>query len=101
MIWRCDLSRQHAEFKEQVLPAMLKVMESGVYVLGPELKQFEEEFAAYIGTSHCVGVANATDGLTLALMALGVGPGDEVITTPFTAIPTVSAIIDSGAKPVF
>jgi dTDP-4-amino-4,6-dideoxygalactose transaminase len=101
MIWRCDLSRQHQEFKDEVLPAMLKVMESGVYVLGSELKRFEEEFAAYVGTAHCVGVANATDGLTLALMALGIGVGDEVITTPFTAIPTVSAIVDSGAKPVF
>ena len=101
MIWRCDLSKQHADFKDEVLPAMLRVMESGVYVLGPELKQFEQEFAAYNGTAHCVGVANATDGLTLALMALGIGPGDEVITTPFTAIPTVSAIVDSGARPVF
>jgi dTDP-4-amino-4,6-dideoxygalactose transaminase len=101
MIWRCDLSKQHAEFKEEVLPAIARVLDTGVYVLGPECKKFEEEFAAYIGTSQCVGVANATDGLTLALMTLGIGPGDEVITTPFTAIPTVSAIIDSGAKPVF
>jgi len=101
MIWRCDLSRQHVDFKDEVLPAIARVMESGVYILGPETKRFEEEFAAYIGTAHCVGVANATDGLTLALLALGIGPGDEVITTPFTAIPTVSAIVDSGAKPVF
>lgn len=101
MIWRCDLSRQHAELKDEVLPAIARVLETGVYVLGPELRKFEEEFAAYIGTSHCVGVANATDGLTLALMTLGIGPGDEVITTPFTAIPTVSAIVDSGATPVF
>ena len=101
MIWRCDLSRQHPDFKEEVLAAVARVMESGVYVLGPEVRQFEEEFAAYNGSAHCVAVANATDGLTLALMALGIGAGDEVITTPFTAIPTVSAIVDSGAKPVF
>jgi dTDP-4-amino-4,6-dideoxygalactose transaminase len=101
MIWRCDLSKQHAEFKDEVLLAIARVLETGVYVLGPEVRKFEEEFAAYIGTSQCVSVANATDGLTLALMTLGIGPGDEVITTPFTAIPTVSAIVDSGAKPVF
>ncbi len=101
MIWRCDLSRQHAEYKEEVLAAIARVLDTGVYVLGPECRKFEEEFAAYIGTSQCVGVANATDGLTLALMTLGIGSGDEVITTPFTAIPTVSAIVDSGAKPVF
>jgi dTDP-4-amino-4,6-dideoxygalactose transaminase len=101
MIWRCDLSKQHAEFKDEVLAAIARVLDTGVYVLGPEVKKFEEDFAAYIGTTQCVSVANATDGLTLALMTLGIGPGDEVITTPFTAIPTVSAIVDSGAKPVF
>jgi dTDP-4-amino-4,6-dideoxygalactose transaminase len=101
MIWRCDLSRQYADYKHEILDAVSRVLNSGVYTLGPELRKFEEEFASYIGVSHCVGVANATDGLTLSLMALGIGPGDEVITTPFTAIPTVSAIIDSGARPVF
>jgi dTDP-4-amino-4,6-dideoxygalactose transaminase len=101
MIWRCDLSRQHAAYKDEILPAISRILDSGVYILGPELRRFEEEFARYIGSPHCVGVANATDGLTLSLMALGVRPGDEVITTPFTAIPTVSAIVDAGATPVF
>jgi len=65
------------------------------------VQAFEAEFALYVGVTHCVGVANATDGLTLALRVLGVGKGDEVITTPFTAIPTLSAIVDAGATPVF
>ena len=101
MIWRCDLSRQHAVYKDEIASAVARVLESGLYTLGPEVRAFEEEFARYVGVPHCIGVANATDGLTLALMALGVGPGDEVISTPFTAIPTVSAIVDAGATPVF
>lgn len=101
MIWRCDLSLQHSAYQHEILPAIQRVLESGVYILGREVREFEHEFATYVGARHCVSVANATDGLTLALMALGVGPGDEVITTPFTAIPTVSAILDAGAKPVF
>src|SRR6266478_5937887 len=101
MIWRCDLSRQYAEYKDEILSAIGRVLDSGIYTLGPELRRFEQEFANYIGSPHCVGVANATDGLTLSLMALGIRPGDEVITTPFTAIPTVSAIVDAGATPAF
>src|SRR5947207_1354579 len=101
MIWRCDLSRQYIEYRSEILSAISHVLESGIYTLGSELKRFEEEFANYVGSPYCIGVANATDGLTLSLMALGVRPGDEVITTPFTAIPTVSAIVDAGATPIF
>jgi len=77
------------------------VLRTGRYILASEVAAFEQEFAGYIGVKHGVGVANATDGLTLTLMTLGIKSGDEVVTTPFTAIPTVSAIIDAGAKPVF
>ncbi len=101
MIWRCDLLPQYHAYRDEIHAAVDRVLESGRYILASEVAAFEKEFASYLGTQHCVGVANATDGLTLALMALGVGSGDEVITTPFTAIPTVSAIVDTGAKPVF
>src|SRR5439155_321716 len=70
-------------------------------VLAEQVARFEESFARYLGVGHAIGVGNATDGLTLALRAVGVEPGDEVVTTPFTAIPTVSAIVDAGATPVF
>lgn len=101
MIWRCDLLPQYKAYEPEILRAMRRVLDSGRYILADEVKAFEAEFSAYIGMPHGVSVANATDGLTLSLAALGIGRGDEVITTPFTAIPTVSAIIDSGAIPVF
>src|SRR6185312_5195849 len=101
MIWRCDLLPQYELYKKEIDEAILRVLHSGVYILGKEVAGFEREFAKYVGCEFGVGVANATDALTLALKALDVGPGDEVITTPFTAIPTVSAIVDSGATPVF
>lgn len=101
MIWRCDLIQQYKNYKEEIHEAIERVLCSGRYILGEEVSAFEKEFAEYIGTEFAVGVANGTDALILSLMILGVGHGDEVITTPFTAIPTISAIIDVGAKPVF
>ena len=101
MIWRCDLVPQYEAYKQEIHEAIDRVLPTGRYILASEVAAFEEEFAKYIGVQHAIGVANATDGLALALMSLGVGPGDEVITTPFTAIPTASAIVDVGAKPVF
>lgn len=101
MIWRCDLEPQHKHFADAVYRAINRVLPTGRYILDTEVAAFEQEFAAYCGSMFAVGVANATDALTLSLFALGVGPGDEVITTPYTAIPTVSAIVDSGATPVF
>lgn len=101
MIWRCDLVPQSLRFKKEFHSALDRVLDTGRYVLANEVDGFEKEFAAFIGVKFGVGVANATDGLILSLKALDVGPGDEVITTPFTAIPTVSAIVASGAKPVF
>ncbi len=101
MIWRCDLVPQTEAYKAEILEAIERVLPTGRYILAGECAAFEKEYAAYLGVRHCVGVANATDGLTLALRALDIGPGDEVITSPYTAIPTASAIVDSGATPVF
>jgi dTDP-4-amino-4,6-dideoxygalactose transaminase len=101
VIWRCDLAPQYLEYRGEIDAAIARVLLSGRYTLASEVALFESEFADYVGVKHMVSVANATDGLTLALEALGVGPGSEVITTPFTAIPTVSSIVDAGAKPVF
>lgn len=101
MIWRCDLVPQYEAYKEEIHEAINRVLLSGRYILGNEVSSFEKEFAEYLGSEFAVGVANGTDALTISLMILGIGHGDEVITTPFTALPTVSAIIDVGAKPVF
>ncbi len=101
MIWRCDLLAQYEAHRQEIDTAIARVLQSGRYVLAEEGKSFESEFAEYLGVRRAIGLASGTDALTLAMKALGVGPGDEVITTPFTAIPTVSAIVDSGAKPVF
>lgn len=94
------LAQYHAQ-KAEIDAAIQKVLESGHYVLGPEVKAFEAEFAAYSGVSHCIGVANGTDAIHVGLGALGVGPGDEVITVAHTAVATVSAIVQAGATPVF
>lgn len=97
----CNLPKQYNKYKDKIDAAIARVLKSGIYILGTEVVSFEEEFASYIGTKYAVGVANGTDALLLSMMCFDIGPGDEVITTPFTAIPTVSAIIDTGAKPVF
>jgi dTDP-4-amino-4,6-dideoxygalactose transaminase len=77
------------------------ILDAGVFVLGPEVRAFESEFAAYTGTDHAIGVANGTDALVLALRALGVGPGDEVIVPSFTFYASAEAIPHTGARPVF
>jgi len=96
-----SLAAQYATIKGEIDAAVHRVLESGWYVLGAEVAAFEREFAAYCGTTHAVGVANGTDALMLALEALGIGPGDEVITSPMTAAFTVFAIQHAGATPVF
>ena len=101
MIWRCDLVPQYNAYRGEIDEAIQRVLRSGRYILATEVAAFEQEFAAYLGVKHVVSVANGTDGLVLALRARDIGPGDEVITTPFTAIPTVSAIVQTGATPVF
>ncbi|MEU6333557.1 DegT/DnrJ/EryC1/StrS family aminotransferase [Streptomyces cellulosae] len=94
------LPEYHSE-REDILDAVDKVFSSGALVLAGSVKGFEEEFAAYHGAAHCVGVDNGTNALKLALQALGIGPGDEVITVSNTAAPTVVAIDGTGATPVF
>jgi dTDP-4-amino-4,6-dideoxygalactose transaminase len=80
---------------------LARVARSGRYILGPEVEAFEREFAAYLGVRHCVGVANGTDALTIALRALGIGPGDEVVMPSFTFYATAEAAIVAGATPMF
>ena len=101
IIRRCDLVPQYEKYRHEIHGTIERVLKSGRYTLGEEVEAFEKEFEGYLGTKHVVSVGNGTDGLILALKALTVERGDEVITTPFTAIPTVSAIIAVGAKPVF
>jgi dTDP-3-amino-3,4,6-trideoxy-alpha-D-glucose transaminase len=78
-----------------------RVLESGRYILGPEVEAFEEEFAAYVGRRHCVGVANGTEALTIALRALGVGRDEEVVMPAFTFFATAEAVVNAGGRPVF
>jgi dTDP-4-amino-4,6-dideoxygalactose transaminase len=86
--------------KEEIDSAIARVLESGRYILGPEVEAFEQEFAAFVGVGQCVGVGNGTDALELALRALGIGSGDVVITTSNTAVATVAAIELAGATPL-
>lgn len=96
-----DLTRQYALIRDDIRTAIDRVLDSGKYVLGSEGIAFEQSFAAYIGTAHGIGVNSGTDALKIALKALNVGAGDEVITVANTAVPTVSAIRETGAMPVF
>jgi dTDP-4-amino-4,6-dideoxygalactose transaminase len=92
---------EYQELREEIDAAMRRVLEHGHYVLGPEVSAFESEFAHYIGVPHALGLASGTDAVHLGLRALGVGAGDEVITTPHTAVATAAAIEQCGATPVF
>ena len=96
-----DLTRQYAFLREAMDEAIRRVIESGQFVLGREVEALEEEVAAFCGVSHAVGVASGTDALHLALLALGVGPGDEVLVPAFTFIATAEVVIYCGATPVF
>ncbi len=92
---------EYGNEKAEVLEAITSVLESGQLILGPNVTAFEEEYANYCGAAYGVSVANGTDAITIGLRALGVGPGDEVITVSNTAVPTVSAIVDTGATARF
>jgi dTDP-4-amino-4,6-dideoxygalactose transaminase len=96
-----DLKAQYEEIKPRVDAAVARVIESAQFVLGPEVAAFEERFAAYCGVRHCVALNSGTSALHLALLAAGVGPGDEVITVSMTFVATTAAILYCGAKPVF
>jgi dTDP-3-amino-3,4,6-trideoxy-alpha-D-glucose transaminase len=90
-----------APYHDRLSEALDRVARSGRYILGPEVEAFEEEFARYLGVRHCIGVANGTDALTIALRALGVGPGDEVVMPSFTFYATAEAALVLGAEPAF
>lgn len=96
-----DLAAEYADVGAEVEAAVLRVLRSGQYVLGPETAALEAEIATLVGTRFCVGVGSGTEALILVLRALGVGPGDEVVTTGFTYFATVEAILWCGARPVF
>jgi dTDP-4-amino-4,6-dideoxygalactose transaminase len=96
-----DLKGQYQSIKAEIDAAIGRVMQHSQFILGQEVKTFEGEMAAYCGTGFAVGVASGTDALHLALLACGVGPGDEVITTPFTFIATAGAVVNCNARPVF
>ena len=101
MIPLVDLKAQYQQIKDEVRTAIDGVLESGQFVLGEEVAAFEREFAAFSGTDHAVAVNSGTSALHLALLAAGIGSGDEVITVPFTFVATAAAIAYTGARPVF
>src|SRR5688572_16674447 len=96
-----NLKAQHQALKAEIMAVLSEVVDSAAFAGGPYVAKFEEEFAAYSTTRYAVGVGNGTDALWFALLALGIGPGDEVITVPNTFIATAEAITYCGAKPVF
>jgi dTDP-4-amino-4,6-dideoxygalactose transaminase len=101
MIPYLDLPAQYRSIKSEIDAAVARVLESAQYILGEEVSAFEREFARYCQATECIGVNSGTSALHIALLAAGVGPGDEVITIPFTFVATVSAICYAGATPVF
>lgn len=96
-----DLAAQHRLLLDEIRAAFERVLASGVFVLGPEVAALEREMADLLGAGHAVGCASGTDAQLCAMMALGIGPGDEVVTTPFTFFATAGCIARLGAKPVF
>src|SRR5579864_7976326 len=96
-----DLRAQYRNIKPEIDAAIARVLDSGQFVLGSEVAAFEQEFATYCGAGDCVALNSGTSALHLALLAAGIGRGDEVITVPFTFVASVSAIDYTGATPVF
>lgn len=96
-----DLAAQYRALEGEIAPAVKEFLASGQYVLGPPVEAFEREAAAYLGAGHSVGVGSGTDALLIALRALGVGEGDEVVTTPFTFVASADVVVRLRAKPVF
>ncbi len=96
-----DLTRQYQPLREPIQAALARVVESQRFILGPDVERFEQRFAEYCGARYAIGCASGTDALELALMAANIGPGDEVLTVPFTFFATAGAIMSAGARPVF
>ena len=96
-----DLKAQHATIRAEIQAALNRVIESQRFILGPEVETLEQEIASYSRCGHAIGVSSGTDAILVSLMAIGIEPGDEVITTPYTFSATVNSVIRLGAKPVF
>jgi UDP-2-acetamido-2-deoxy-ribo-hexuluronate aminotransferase len=96
-----DLKAQYAALKHEIDARIQRVLDHGQYIMGPEVRELEEKLEAWTGAKHCITVASGTEALLISLMALGIRPGDEVITTPFTFVATAEVIVLLGAKPVF
>jgi dTDP-4-amino-4,6-dideoxygalactose transaminase len=96
-----DLKPQYNSIRSEIREAIDRVLESGAFIMGPDVKLFEEEVAKYLGVKHAIGVNSGTDALVIGLRALGIGEGDEVITTPFSFFATAESISSVGAKPIF
>jgi UDP-2-acetamido-2-deoxy-ribo-hexuluronate aminotransferase len=96
-----DLKTQYQTLKKEINERINAVLEHGQYIMGPEVQELEERLAVYTGAKHCITVASGTEALLISLMALGIKPGDEIITTPFTFVATAEVIVLLGAQPVF
>lgn len=96
-----DIKHQYRLYKNEIDKAIHEVLDSGNFIMGPQVKALEDKLSQYVGTKHCIGCSSGTDTLQIALMALGIGPGDEVITVPFTWISSTEVIALVGATPVF
>src|SRR6266704_1209804 len=96
-----DLKAQYRRYQGEIDLRMRKVLERGQFIMGPEIAELEQVLGEYVGVPHCITVASGTASLEIALRALGIGPGDEVITVPFTWISTAEVISLVGARPVF
>src|SRR6476646_5416990 len=96
-----DTSSALEPLRDELREAVTRVLDSGHFILGPEVEAFEREMASYCGAKHAVGVANGTEALTVALRAMGVGPGDEVVVPSFKFYGGAEAIARTGARPVF
>ncbi|MFM8876272.1 MAG: DegT/DnrJ/EryC1/StrS family aminotransferase, partial [Anaerolineae bacterium] len=100
MISLVDLTAQYHSIKKEIDTAVLATLESGYFILGPQVVKFEESIAAYLGVQHAIGLASGTDALVIALRALNIGEGDEVIIPAYTFFATAGTVMSVGAKPV-